>query len=66
MQGDFCFDPGRSRDALATQIIFWTGAFFLTLVTDALEAVGAWFVRLRLCGIGSGCHCWWLFKAGIV
>ena len=53
-------------DALTTHRIFWTGAFFLTLVADTLEAAGAWVARQQLCGIGGGCHCWRLFKVGIV
>ena len=66
VQGDSRLDLGRSGDALATQSIFRTGAFSLTVVADALEVAGAWVARRRLRGIGGGCHCWWLFEVGVV
>ena len=53
-------------DALATQSIFWTGTFFLTLVDDTLEAAGVWVTRKRLRGIGGGCHCWWMLEVDVV
>ena len=66
MQGYFRLDIGRLGCALAMQIIFWTGAFSLTLVDDALEATVAWVARRRLCGIIGGCHCWWQFEVDVV
>ena len=61
MQVYFRLGLGRSGDTLATQSIFRTGAFVLTLLADALEATGAWVARRRLRGIGGGCHCCWMF-----
>ena len=57
VQGDFRLALGRTGDSLAAQSIFRTGAFFLTLVADALEAAGAWVARRRLRGVGGLCHC---------
>ena len=65
-EGIFFLDLGQSGDALAMKSIFQTGAFFLTLVADALEAAGAWVARQRIRGIGGGCHCCRLFDMGVV
>ena len=62
MQGDFRLDLGQLVDALATQSIFWTSAFFLNFVADALEAALVCVTRQRICGIGDRCHYWWLFE----
>ena len=55
VQGYFRLDLGRSGGAIATQSIFWIGAFFLTLLDEALEAAGVWIPRQQLFGIGVGC-----------
>ena len=53
MQGDFLLDVGLTGDALATQNIFRTGKFFLTLLDDVLEASGTWFGRRRIHGVSG-------------
>ena len=48
------------------------GGFFGLILTDRgvllrrVAYFGATCLYPQICGIGGGCHCWWLFEVGVV